>query len=166
MIFNITRWLCETKKVIYQYPHAYSNLNKLIKIDQYHKKNVTIPFIEQNFHCSGVWNRALENQTKILNILNFYFKKKIKCKKPQKLISVYIWLLFALNTFFWTMLTCPFRLVREHREHKQINKDRFNKLCFSNKQHQMRMPRPLITYIVYTTQHHDQNLGLFILTFQ
>lgn len=99
--------------------------------------------------------------------------KKNKMLKTSKthfgihmVISVYIWLLFALNTFFWTMLTCPFRLVREHREHKQINKDRFNKLCFSNKQHQMRMPRPLITYIVYTTQHHDQNLGLFILTFQ
>lgn len=116
-------------------------------------KKVTIAFIEHVESKILLYTFETRRSTKILNILNFYFIKK--CQNPQKLhvVSVYIHMVNLSASCFLTMLIRNSLLVGDYREHKQINKDWFNKLCFVNKQHQLRMPRPPITaYCILYTQ--------------
>lgn len=101
--------------------------------------------LKVKFYCTHL---KLGSRRSNQNFKHFEFLLyKKKCQKPPKLhvVSVYIHMVNLSASCFLTMLIRNSLLVGDYRKHKQINKDWFNKLCFVNKQHQLRMPRPPIT---------------------
>lgn len=100
--------------------------------------------LKVKFYCTHL---NLGSRRSNQNFKHFEFNFIKKCQKPQKLhvVSVYIHMVNLSASCFLTMLIRNSLLVGDYRKHKQINKDWFNKLCFVNKQHQLRMPRPPIT---------------------
>lgn len=104
-------------------------------------KKVTIAFIEH------VESKILLYTFETRLYFEFLLYKKLS-KTPKTtctVVSVYIHMVNLSASCFLTMLIRNSLLVGDYREHKQINKDWFNKLYFVNKQHQLRMPRPPIT---------------------
>lgn len=100
--------------------------------------------LKVKFYCTHL---KLGSRRSNQNFKHFEFNFIKKSQKPQKLhvVSVYIHMVNLSASCFLTMLIRNSLLVGDYRKHKQINKDWFNKLCFVNKQHQLRMPRPPIT---------------------
>lgn len=99
--------------------------------------------LKVKFYCTHL---KLGSRRSNQNFKHFEFLPYKKMSKtPKTTCSFSIHMVNLSASCFLTMLIRNSLLVGDYREHKQINKDWFNKLCFVNKQHQLRMPRPPIT---------------------
>lgn len=100
-----------------------------------------------NFSCTHLKLGSRRSNQNFKHFEFLLYKKMSKTPKTTCSFSIhtYIYMVNLSASCFLTMLIRNSLLVGDYREHKQINKDWFNKLCFVNKQHQLRMPRPPIT---------------------
>lgn len=102
--------------------------------------------LKVKFYCTHLKLGSRRSNQNFKHFEFLLYKKKSKTPKTTCSFStVYIHMVNLSTSCFLTMLIRNSLLVGDYRKHKQINKDWFNKLCFVNKQHQLRMPRPPIT---------------------
>lgn len=104
--------------------------------------------LKLKFYCTHLKLGSRRSNQNFKHFEFLHYKKMSKTPKTTCSFSIHTYgklISFLLSAAVLTMLIRNSLLVRDYREHKQINKDWFNKLCFVNKQHQLRMPRPPIT---------------------
>lgn len=101
--------------------------------------------LKVKFYCTHLKLGSRRSNQNFKHFEFLLYKKKSKTPKTTCSFSIHTYgklIRFLLSDHADTQFST---IVGDYRKQKQINKDWFNKLCFVNKQHQLRMPRPPIT---------------------